>query len=111
MIKEYWRTSNGLAADSLRSVRISCVLMVVQKPLPKLPVPKLSETLDKYLLSLKAVVSDDQYERARHLANEFGRIGGVGETLQRRLEEFASTTDNWVSRFNEINSFYCSWTK
>ena len=68
----------------------------VQKPLPKLPVPELVETLDKYLLCIKPIVSSDQYERTRQIVDEFRKPGGTGELLQKRLLEYAETTDNWV---------------
>jgi len=69
---------------------------VVQKPLPKLPIPELTETLDKYLLCIRPIVSSDQYERTRQLVDEFQKPGGTGEQLQKRLLEYAETTDNWV---------------
>ena len=69
----------------------------VQKPLPKLPIPELTATLNKYLLCIRPIVSNDQYERTRQLVDEFQKPGGTGELLQKRLLEYAETTDNWVS--------------
>jgi len=69
----------------------------VQKPLPKLPIPELTKTLNKYLLCIRPIVSNDQYERTRQLVEEFQTPGGSGELLQKRLLEYAETTDNWVS--------------
>jgi len=70
----------------------------VQKPLPKLPVPELADTLSKYLLCIRPIVSGDQYERTLQLVEEFKKPGGTGELLQKRLSEYAETTDNWVSQ-------------
>jgi len=69
----------------------------VQKPLPKLPIPELAETMSKYLLCIRPIVSGDQYERTRQLVEEFQQPGGTGELLQKSLLEYAETTDNWVS--------------
>ncbi|KAI8807973.1 acyltransferase ChoActase/COT/CPT [Cladochytrium replicatum] len=62
-----------------------------QQSLPKLPVPTLQETIPKYLKSVKAVVSPAEFEKTQAVAREFLTAGGVGETLQKRLEERAKT--------------------
>jgi hypothetical protein len=67
-----------------------------QKPLPNLPVPDLHETLKKYLLCIKPIVSADQYERTCQYVSEFGKPGGDGEKLQRNLQKFAENSVNWV---------------
>jgi len=76
--------------------------------LPKLPIPELTETLDKYLLCIRPIVSSDQYDRTRQLVDEFQKPGGTGEQLQKRLLEYAKTTDNWVSHtpFNSVCNCY-----
>ncbi|XP_074647611.1 choline O-acetyltransferase-like [Tubulanus polymorphus] len=66
------------------------------KPLPKLPVPDLNSTLDKYLQVLQPVLSEEEYERTKKIVDEFGREGGEGEILQEQLKKFAETKDNWV---------------
>lgn len=68
----------------------------VQRPLPKLPVPDLRETLDKYLQCVRPTVSAEQYEQTCRLVAEFGKKDGLGEYLQRKLVEYAETKDNWV---------------
>ncbi|KAK2169375.1 hypothetical protein LSH36_10g01024 [Paralvinella palmiformis] len=67
-----------------------------QKPLPRLPVPTLDETLKKYLHSIKAVVSAEQYKRTNRLVEEFGKPDGLGTKLHEELLKFARTKDNWV---------------
>ncbi|XP_077870512.1 choline O-acetyltransferase-like [Saccoglossus kowalevskii] len=67
-----------------------------QKPLPKLPVPPLNATLEKYLQILKPILSVEQYENSRKIVEEFGRAGGEGERLQQKLLEYAETKRNWV---------------
>jgi len=70
-----------------------------QKPLPRLPVPTLDETLKKYLHSIKAVVSAEQYKRTNRLVEEFGKPDGLGTKLHEELLKFARTKDNWVIDF------------
>jgi len=80
-----------------KSKKNSNISFRVRKPLPKVPVPELAETMNKYLLCIRPIVSNDQYERTRQLVEQFQKPGGTGELLQSRLMEFAETTDNWVS--------------
>lgn len=68
--------------------------------MPRLPVPDLRETLDKYRLCVRAIVSSaEQYERTSQLVDEFVRKDGLGPFLQRKLIEYAETRDNWVYQF------------
>ncbi|XP_067937012.1 choline O-acetyltransferase-like [Watersipora subatra] len=67
--------------------------------LPKLPVPSLEHTLSMYLKVLRPITSDEQYENAQKLVKDFQVEGGEGETLQKRLIEFANSTDNWAYKW------------
>lgn len=79
-----------------RLFNIPVVCLRVQRALPKLPVPDLRETLDKYLQCVRPTVSADQYEQTCRLVAEFVKKDGLGEYLQRKLFEYAETKDNWV---------------
>ncbi|RDD45432.1 Carnitine O-acetyltransferase [Trichoplax sp. H2] len=70
-----------------------------QDSLPHLPVPKLQDTLQRYLRSVQAIVSDDQYSKTKEIVEEFGKSGGLGEKLTQKLKERAKTHDNWVDDF------------
>ena len=72
---------------------------VHQKGLPKLPVPKLDASLDRYVQSLKPLVLqraregghdrgwvDSEMGKHRQIANDFAKAGGIGQTLQSRLQ-------------------------
>ena len=72
-------------------------MLAYQESLPRLPVPDLQQTLTKYLRSLKALVDDDEYESNQKIVEEFGQVGGVGEKLNKIIQERAKTHDNWVS--------------
>lgn len=64
--------------------------------LPTLPLPDLHPTLDKYLLCVKPLVSDIQFEKTKKIVEKFGQPGGVGEKLQNQLQKYATTQENWV---------------
>lgn len=70
-----------------------------QESLPHLPVPKLHDTAVKYLRSVKAVATPEQYAHTEAAVKEFIKPGGAGEKLQARLEARASdpNTSNWLS--------------
>ncbi|XP_014879812.1 carnitine O-acetyltransferase-like isoform X2 [Poecilia latipinna] len=79
----------------LRAVtQISERSFVHQEGLPKLPVPPLKQTCERYLAALEPIVSEEELEHTRVLIQEFLK-GGVGERLQKGLERRARKTDNW----------------
>ncbi|XP_072287375.1 carnitine O-acetyltransferase isoform X2 [Pyxicephalus adspersus] len=67
-----------------------------QKTLPHLPIPPLQQTLDKYMLALKPLVSQEEWSHTNQLVEEF-QTSGVGERLQKGLERRAKKTENWLS--------------
>ena len=64
--------------------------------LSKLPVPTLHETLERYLLSVKATIHENEFERTKTIIDEFGKKNGLGEKLQNKLEQLAEKKENWV---------------
>lgn len=74
-------------------------LFKYQSQLPKLPVPALSETCTKYLRSVEPFLSPAQLASTTAIVEEFARPGGKGETLQKRLQEFAEGKDNWLAEY------------
>lgn len=69
-----------------------------QDSLPRLPVPSLEETAARYLRSVKAVVSPEEYARTEQAVKEFIKPGGDGERLQQRLVARANDPKikNWL---------------
>ncbi|XP_026752133.2 carnitine O-palmitoyltransferase 2, mitochondrial [Galleria mellonella] len=57
--------------------------MHFQKSLPRLPVPELSKTGERYLKSLRPLLTDDQFEQARRRTTDF--VTTEGKTLQEKL--------------------------
>lgn len=57
--------------------------MHFQKSLPRLPVPELSKTGERYLKSLRPLLTDDQFEQARRRTTDF--VTTEGKILQEKL--------------------------
>ncbi|XP_022084319.1 carnitine O-acetyltransferase-like isoform X2 [Acanthaster planci] len=70
-----------------------------QQSLSRLPVPPLQQTLYKYLLAIKPILSEEDYEATKKIVTEFGKPGGYGESLQMALIERSQKMDNWLSEW------------
>ncbi|KAF2668447.1 carnitine O-acetyltransferas-like protein [Microthyrium microscopicum] len=66
--------------------------------LPKLPVPTLQETAQKYLKSLHPLLSKTEFEASTKAVEDFVRPGGKGEELQKRLvaKREDPNVKNWI---------------
>lgn len=72
-----------------------------QANLPKLPVPSLSETLQKYLKSVHPILSPEEYKRTEQAVKDFEAPGGLGQQLQQRLVARAQDPSivNWMEEW------------
>jgi carnitine O-acetyltransferase len=70
-----------------------------QKVLPPLPVPTLEETCEKYLQTVRTLLTDEEFLRTKVAVTEFQRPGGVGEQLQEALLERAQRSRNWLAEW------------
>ncbi|NWY26476.1 CLAT acetyltransferase, partial [Pheucticus melanocephalus] len=66
---------------------------------PKLPVPPLQQTLHMYLQCMKHLVPEEQFKKTKAIVEKFGIAGGLGESLQKMLEERSEKTINWVFHY------------
>ena len=71
-------------------------MLKYQSSLPKLPVPPLQQSLQKYLKAIRPLVNDEEFEKTSKAVEEFGKENGIGEKLQEMLEKRAKLQDNWV---------------
>ncbi|CAH2066599.1 unnamed protein product, partial [Iphiclides podalirius] len=67
--------------------------------LPRLPVPKLNDTLAKYLKTVRPFLNDDEFTTTTKLVKEFCSQGGVGIKLQNLLEKRAEKHLNWLEEW------------
>ncbi|KAH9248971.1 hypothetical protein BASA81_013371 [Batrachochytrium salamandrivorans] len=82
----------GTTTNNTRST-----LYMHQNTLPKLPVPNLDETLDRYLCSVRPLLSDADFAATLAAVTEFKQPGGVGHVLQDRLiAHDKSTSKSWL---------------
>lgn len=68
-----------------------------QESLSRLPIPPLQQTLYKYLMSVKPILSPEEYETTKKIVDEFGSPGGIGQDLQMGLINRAKKLENWLS--------------
>jgi len=66
---------------------------------PSLPVPELQSTLDRYLKTVKPLLSEHQFSITKQVAKNFGAPGGVGAKLQQLLQKKGSAEDNWLTNW------------
>ncbi|KAH8554973.1 acyltransferase ChoActase/COT/CPT [Umbelopsis sp. PMI_123] len=68
-----------------------------QSKIPRLPIPTLQETANRYKRSLLPLLTSADYDRASAAVDDFIRPGGLGEKLQERLHELdKKEPDSWL---------------
>src|SRR5215213_1561378 len=55
--------------------------------IPRLPIPTLQETAERYKRSLLPILKPEDYARAADAVDEFVKADGLGEVLQTRLHQ------------------------
>lgn len=70
-----------------------------QESLPRLPVPTLQETADRYVKSVHPLLSTEEFESTKSAVSEFIKPGGIGEELQKKLIAKAEdpSVKNWLA--------------
>lgn len=71
-------------------------LSLNKQQLPRQPVPDLKQTADRYLRSLKPLLTDKEYANTEKIVREFVHDDGAGPRLHTKLLEKYQITDNWM---------------
>lgn len=79
------------------ATRVAGRYLTHQKGLPRLPVPTLQQTCERYISALEPIVEVDELTHTKELLDDFQKAGGLGERLQSGLEKRSHNTENWVS--------------
>lgn len=85
--------------------RMSTKVQAHQHSLPHLPVPPLQSSLEKYLLSVRPLLTEEEYHNTEIVVKKFGEPGGLGVQLHSMLKERAKVTENWLEEW-WLNSSY-----
>lgn len=84
MVHQRYFTSKGIKDVTYQYLQRSKVpTMHFQKSLPRLPIPDLSKSGERYLKALRPLLNDDQYAKAQQTTNNF--ITKEGKVLQELL--------------------------
>ena len=87
-------TCSPMAAASAAGGSGEKVLWQYQDDLPSLPVPKLEDTMRRFLRSAEVFLSPDELQHTKAVIADFQRT--AGPELQAILEDKASDSRNWV---------------
>ncbi len=69
----------------------------LDKKLPNLPVPRLEDSVQRYLDSVEPLVDAATFSEVKAAAEELLQPDGAGRKLQAALEERAARCENWLS--------------
>uniref|UniRef100_A0A8C4XVE4 Carnitine palmitoyltransferase 2 n=1 Tax=Falco tinnunculus TaxID=100819 RepID=A0A8C4XVE4_FALTI len=78
-----WRRGYSSAGAAEYLHRSIVPTMHYQKSLPRLPIPKLEDTIRRYLNAQKPLLNDDQFRKTEELAHNFEK--GIGRELHEKL--------------------------
>ncbi|CAO3635783.1 unnamed protein product [Cunninghamella echinulata] len=68
-----------------------------QNKLPKLPIPNLKDTTDRYLSALQPLQTTQGHERTKEAVNQF--LENEGPILQEKLQSYATTKSSYIEEF------------
>jgi carnitine O-acetyltransferase len=86
--------------------------LAFQDKLPKLPIPFLEDTCNRYLRALEALQDEKEHANTKAAVKQFLETDGPGPVLHRRLEEYAKDKARFVllshmsSLFTDCGSSY-----
>lgn len=69
------------------------------------PVQNINNTLQRFLTSVKPIVSLDIYQNTINSIDNFSQPNGIGEYLQKLLKMYADNYENWLVDTNWWNNY------
>ncbi|XP_042207020.1 carnitine O-acetyltransferase-like isoform X2 [Homarus americanus] len=108
ILRQGLRLGRGVQARSAMMVAQSRYLHDDKVTLPPLPVPPLEDTLNRYLKTVKPLVTDEEFQLTEQIVKKFVAPEGIGSKLQKKLLERAKSTDNWLSEW-WLNAAYLDY--
>lgn len=89
---QYW------APEGYREDTSKGPMLRFEDSLPRLPVPSLEDTAKRYLKSIHPLLNKDEYATSQKAVTELTREGGLGQTLQKRLQARHDDPEhkNWI---------------
>ena len=92
--------SNARETPLLKQVTKANVTFAHQDKLPKLPIPDLKSTCEKYLNALKPLQSPREHQETVHAVHDF--LEGEGPELNERLKRYATGKTSYIEQFCEF---------
>lgn len=71
-----------------------------QSSIPKLPIPPLEDTCNRYLRALEGLQDPVEHARTKAIVEEF--LKGEGPRLQEKLKAYAADKARWVHRSSDL---------
>ncbi|KAI5481696.1 carnitine O-acetyltransferase [Pseudohyphozyma bogoriensis] len=116
-------TTSACRSSAEASTKAPPKTLAFQKSLPRLPVPPLEPTFQRYIKSLRPLLLDDalkagkgedavaeEIKQREEWAKDFTKPGGLGRILQERLRDIDRTTpNNWLDDKFWLKTAYHSW--
>lgn len=96
-------TSSKYIVSGRRKTDVGPKTLELQDKLGNLPVPNINDTIAKFLISSKQLLSNDEFATTAKKILELAQPNGVGEKLQDVLLKRKSEHDNWVCQLNFTN--------
>ena len=92
-------TMNGRSSSSSEqeAVSKSTGTFALQDKLPKLPIPALEDTCDKYLKALRPLQSSREHQDTQTAVREF--LKSDGHELNERLKKYATGKTSYIEQF------------
>lgn len=106
MLKPSFKPIKTMAKSLVAHASTKGDMLKYAASLPTLPVPSLEDTAKTYLELIRPFVRDSaQYSQIEAKLKDFIKPGGLGQTLQLRLEARAKQSDNWISEWWDHDAY------